>query len=175
MAFLLYDRWPTKKIGHAYPMTQNLPSCPEIPGGVPVLFCKLLRATWVNVQNNLRCHLVTWREKKKQTTENTACETHRSLASTERPWSRMGTTVWSRYARVGRVCSVWRSTFCLGTLSGLAFSLSTILCTHTHTHTRHAIMRSKLYTVGITHTTSLSSSQRNYKQIKTTACQIAVV
>lgn len=174
MAFLLYDRWPTKtlQIGHAYPMTQNLPSCPEIPGGVPVLFYKLLRATWVNGQNNLRCHLVTWREKK-QTIENTACETHRSLASTERPWSRMGTTVWSRYARVGRVCSVWRSTFCLGTFSALALSLSTIL--YIHTHTRHAIMRYKLYTVGITHTTSLSNSQRNYKQIKTTACQIAVV
>lgn len=140
MAFLLYDRWPTKtlQIGHAYPMTQNLPSCPEIPGGVPVLFYKLLRATWVNGQNNLRCHLVTWREKK-QTIENTACETHRSLASTERPWSRMGTTVWSRYARVGRVCSVWRSTFCLGTFSALALSLSTILYIHTHKARHHEI------------------------------------
>lgn len=49
---------------------------------------------------------------------------HLSLASTDSPCSRMGTTVWSRYALVGSAC---RSTFCLDIFSELAFSFSTVL------------------------------------------------
>lgn len=47
-----------------------------------------------------------------------------SLASTDSPCSRIGTTVWSRYARVGSAC---RSTFCFDIFSALAFSFSTVL------------------------------------------------
>ncbi len=50
-----------------------------------------------------------------------------SLARTDKPCRRIGTTVWSRYARVGRVCRVWGSTFCLVTFSADVFSFSTIL------------------------------------------------
>lgn len=52
------------------------------------------------------------------------CSPHLSLASTERPCSRMGTTVWSRYALVGSAC---RSTFCFDIFSAPTFSFSTVL------------------------------------------------
>lgn len=47
-----------------------------------------------------------------------------SFANMERPCWRTGTTVWSKYARVG---SDWRSTICLTVLSVLDLSESSIL------------------------------------------------
>lgn len=115
MAFLLYDRWPTKtlQIGHAYPMTQNLPSCPEIPGGVPVLFYKLLRATWVNGQNNLRCHLVTWRGKKNKQLRTLPVKrtvpwrARRGPGAEWAPLSDPDTLVWGESVASGDPPSVW--------------------------------------------------------------------
>ena len=49
---------------------------------------------------------------------------HLSLASTASPCNKIGTTVWSRQARVGKD---WRSTFCFDDFSALIFSFSTIL------------------------------------------------
>ena len=53
-------------------------------------------------------------------------ETYLSFARTDIPCTKIGTTVWSKYARVGKD---WRSTFCrFGGLSAKSLSLWIIFC-----------------------------------------------
>lgn len=87
------------------------------------------QSVWINVINTAahsgsaagrHVHVSDWSQ-----AANSVCVcVYLSLASTDSPCSRIGTTVWSRYARVGSAC---RSTFCFDIFSALAFSFSTVL------------------------------------------------